>query len=117
MITTHDIRRLATAYPGVEEFTHFRFEVPGFRVDGKAFAGMDKGERTAVFSVSSEEAAQAVAADPGVYEEVWRPGGRPSLVGLRADLAKVSPERVAELVEHAWRNRAPKRLVAAYDAG
>lgn len=116
MITTDDVRRLATAFPDVEEFTHFRFKVPGFRVGGKAFAGMEKGERTAVFSVGAEEAAAAVAAEPAVYEEVWRPGARPSLVGVRADLAQVSPERVAELVEHAWRHRAPRRLVAAYDA-
>jgi hypothetical protein len=28
----------------------------------------------------------------------------------------VSEERVQELIEHAWRNTAPKRVVAAYDA-
>lgn len=116
MITTEDVRRLAMSFPDVEEFVHHRFKVPGFRVAGKAFAGMDEGERTAVFSVSAEEAAAAVAAEPAVYEEVWRPGARPSLVGLRADLAGISPDRVAELVEHAWRHRAPRRLVAAYDA-
>ncbi len=54
--------------------------------------------------------------DPATYEEVWRPGARKSLVGLRVDLAKVSEERVQELVEHAWRNKAPKRVVSAYDA-
>jgi hypothetical protein len=32
------------------------------------------------------------------------------------DLANVSEERVQELVERAWRNKAPKRVVAAYDA-
>jgi len=68
------------------------------------------------FSVSQEEAATAVADDPATYEEVWRPGARKSLVGLRVDLAKVSEERVQELVEHAWRNKAPKRVVSAYDA-
>jgi hypothetical protein len=39
-----------------------------------------------------------------------------SFVGLRTDLTKVSEERVQELIEHAWRNKAPKRVVAAYDA-
>lgn len=116
MITTDDIRRFATAFPEVEEYTHHLFKVPGFRVAGNAFAGMDKGEATAVFSVSGEEAAAAVADDPDVYQEVWRPGARKSLVGLRVDLARVTPERIRELVEHAWRNKAPRRTVAAYDA-
>jgi hypothetical protein len=37
-------------------------------------------------------------------------------VGLRVDFAKVSEERVQELVERAWWNKARKRVVAAYDA-
>lgn len=39
------------------------------------------------------------------------------LAGIRADLTRIGEDRVRELVEHAWRNRAPKRLVTAYDAG
>ena len=116
MITTDDVRRLATALPAVEEFTHFRFKVPGWRVDGSAFAGMDRGEATAVFSVSADEAAAAVWANPAVYQEVWRPGARRSLVGVRVDLARVGEERIRELLDHAWRHKAPKRLVAAHDA-
>lgn len=60
-------------------------------------------------------AASAVDA-PDVLKEVWRThGGRRIFVGLKVDLTKVSSERCRELVEIAWRNRAPKRLVAAYD--
>ena len=114
MITFADIRRFATAFPEVEEFAHFR--QPAFRVRGRAFAGGEKGEATAVFSVSREEAAAAVAQDPAVYEEVWRNAATRSFVGLRVHLVAVGEERVRELVEHAWRNKAPKRLVAAYDA-
>lgn len=117
MITVDEIRGYATALPEVEEFTHFRFRVPGFRVDGAAFAGMDKGEATAVFSVDLKEASGAVAKDPATYREVWRPGATTSFVGLRVELAKVSKARVRELVEHAWRNKAPQRLVTVYDAG
>lgn len=115
MITSDDIRGFATALPEVEEFTHFRIGLPGFKVRGKPFAGMDKGETTAVFCVGREEAAAAVAAAPSVYAEAWRPNR--TFLGLRVELAEISCERVAELVEHAWRNKAPKRLVAAYDAG
>lgn len=115
MVTTDDIRGFALALPEVEEFIHFRQQVPGYKVRGKAFAGMERGETTAVFSVSLEDAAAAAAADPAVYEEVWRPGRIRSLVGVRVQLAKVSERRVQELIEQAWRNKAPKRVVAAYD--
>ncbi|MEV1168239.1 MmcQ/YjbR family DNA-binding protein [Nonomuraea sp. NPDC049784] len=114
MITLDDIRRFATALPEVEEVTHFR--LPSFKVSGKPFAGMEKGDATAVFSVSQQEAATAVAEDAGAYAEVWRTASTKIWVGLRVDLAKVSHERIQELVEHAWRNKAPKRVVAAYDA-
>jgi hypothetical protein len=77
---------------------------------------MDKGDSTAVFSVSQEEAAAAVADDPAIYEEVWRTAATKIWVGPRVDLAKVSEERVQELVERAWRNKAPKRVETAYDA-
>lgn len=79
-------------------------------------AGAARGERPQCSPSVRREAATAVADDPAAYEEVWRPGARKSLVGLRVDLAKVSQERVQELVEHAWRNKAPKRVVSAYDA-
>jgi hypothetical protein len=36
-------------------------------------------------------------------------------VGRRVDLADISEQRLQKLVEHAWRNKAPKRLVAAHD--
>jgi hypothetical protein len=39
VITLDDIRRMATAFPEVEEFTHFRIRMPAFKVMGKAFAG------------------------------------------------------------------------------
>ena len=48
-----------------------------------------------------------------IYEEVWRKGR--IFVGLRVDLTKVTKQRMRELVEDAWRNRAPKRLIAEYN--
>lgn len=115
MVTAEALRRFATAFPEVTEFTHHLHEQPGFKVRGTSFAGLEKGAHTAVFSVAEDEAVAALAADPETYEEVRRPNG--SWIGLRADLTRVSEDRVRELLTHAWRNRAPKRLVAAYDTG
>lgn len=117
MVTIDDIRRIAVTFPEVEESTHFRFRQPIFSVRGKPFAGGGggKGELAAVFSISPEEASAAVAHDPAIYEEIWRPGAHRSFVGVRVDLAKVSKKRVQDLVEHAWRHKAPKNVVSAYE--
>lgn len=111
MATPDDVRGYATALPEVEETTHFR--MPAFKVRGKGFAGLEKGETHLTVAVPHEDAKLAVADDPEAYEEMWRNGK--IFVGLRVDLAKVSAERVRELLEAAWRNRAPKRLVSSYD--
>ncbi|MEV0648989.1 MmcQ/YjbR family DNA-binding protein [Phytomonospora sp. NPDC050363] len=115
MIGLDDIRRFATALPEVEEGVHFRR--PSFKVHGRPFVGPEQGETHAVVAVGREEAAIAVAEDPDVYEEVWRVEETDRVfVGLRVDLAKAPADRFAELVVHAWRNQAPKELMAGYDA-
>jgi hypothetical protein len=114
LITLEDIRRCAADLPEVQEVTHFG--LPSFRVRDKPFAVLEKGGSTAMFSVSRAEARAATAAGDGIFEEVWRTAATRIFVGLRVDLARVSPERVRGLVEHAWKNKAPKRLVAEYEA-
>ena len=112
MITLADIRSDAMALPDVVEKPHFR--LPGFRVADKLLVHLEKGDAHAIVCVGQAEATAAAANEPDVYEEVWRNGR--FFVGLRVDLAKVNKKRMQELIEHAWRNRAPKRLVADYDS-
>ena len=112
MIRLADIRGYAMALPDVIEQPHFR--LPGFRVADKLLAHLEKGDAHAIVCVGQEEATAAAADEPDAYEEVWRNGR--FFVGLRVDLAKVTEQRMRELIEHAWRNRAPKRLVAEYDS-
>lgn len=113
MITLDDVRGYATALPEVTEGTHFR--LPSFKVRDKGFVVVQNGGTHAILSVDEKQAKAAVAEDARVYEEVWRDGR--IFVGVRVDLAKAPPERVRELVEEGWRNKAPKRLVAKYDKG
>lgn len=112
MIMLSDIRSYAMALPEVVEKPHFR--LPAFRVADTLLAHLAKGNAHAIVCVGRPEAKAAAADDPDTYEEVWRNGK--IFVGLRVDLAKVTRQRMRELVEHAWRNRAPKRLVAEYDS-
>jgi AcrR family transcriptional regulator len=111
MIKLADIREHAMALPEVEEKPHFR--LPAFRVADKLLAHLEKGDEHAIVCVGQAEAETAAADQPDVYEVVWRNGR--FFVGLRVDLAKVDTRRMRELIEHAWRNRAPKRLIAEYD--
>lgn len=46
MITPEDLRGFATPLPQVEESTHFG--LPGFKVAGKPFAGLEKDRTTAI---------------------------------------------------------------------
>ena len=107
MITFDVMRGYAMALPEVEEKSHFR--LPGFRVADKLLAHLEKGDTHAIVCVSQDEAKAASAEQPDVYQEVWRDGR--IFVGLRVDLTKATKKRMQELIEHAWRNRAPKRLV------
>jgi hypothetical protein len=117
VITTDEIRRWATELPEVEETSHFRFNVPVFKVRGRTFCGMGKDEKTAVFCISEEEANAAALADPARCEAVRRGDARKSFLGLRVELGNVPKERIRHLVNEAWRHQAPKRLAAEYDAG
>jgi hypothetical protein len=117
VITADVLRRYATTFPEVEELTHFRFGLPLWKVRGKTFAGLESGETRAVFCVTPEEAAEAAADEPAVYEVVHRADPRRSFLGLSVQLTAVSEDRVRELIEHAWRHKAPRRLVLAHDGG
>ncbi|GAA5039479.1 MmcQ/YjbR family DNA-binding protein [Actinopolymorpha pittospori] len=113
MIRVADIRGYAMALPDVVEQPHFR--LPGFRVADKLLVHLEKGDAHAILCVGQVEAKTAATEQPEVYEEVWRQNGQ-IFVGLRVDLAKVTKKRMQELIELAWRHRAPKRLVAEYDS-
>jgi len=76
---------------------------------------MGKDETTAVFCVSARAADEAAAADPATCEAVRRRDARRSFLGLQVQLDNVSPERVHGLVEQAWRQQAPKQLIAEHD--
>jgi hypothetical protein len=103
------------ALPEVEEISHHLFHVPLWKVRGRTFLGMGRDETTAVFCISEQEANEAAAADPAVYAAVRRQDARRSFLGLQAELGRISPDRMRDLAEQAWRCQAPKRLAAEHD--
>jgi hypothetical protein len=116
MVTTEDIRRWATALPEVEETSHGRFRVPVFKVRGRTFVGMGRDETTAVFCLSEPRATDEAAADPATRTAERRKDARRSFLGLQVVLDGADQDRVRGYVLEAWRQQAPKRLAAAYEA-
>ena len=103
-------RRFALSLPGATEEPHF--DSSSFRVRGKIFATVPPGGEHLHVFVDEGEIHAAVAEDPAAFEPLlW--GQR--LRGLRVLLAAAAQDRVAELLEEAWRRKAPARLAATWE--
>lgn len=106
-----DARTLALSLPGVSEEPHF--EKVSFRIRGKIFATLPPDGKHIHIFVEEHEARSVVMQAASVCQELWW-GNR--LVGVRVNLSPADANLVVELLEEAWRFRAPKRLVAQFYA-
>ena len=102
-----DVRAIALAHPGAVEADHWGNA--SFRICGRIFATVpDPGHLNVMIDPFDVEA--VVKADPAACSELW--WGK-EVRGARVDLQKASRKLVGDLLEAAWRRRAPKRLSAA----
>ena len=111
MITADELRQAALSLPEAEERETWGH--PTFRVRDKMFATLADDGGQATVKATRQEQEALVAADPETF-------GVPAYVGrhgwVSILLATADPAEVRELLVEAWRQTAPKRLVAAYDA-
>lgn len=122
MATWADVERLATALPSVEESTSWGNRC--WKVAGKTFVwvrplgkkdradlGDDApdGEILGVRVAGEGEKAELLAAEPEVCFTIPHFDGFPAVL-VRLD--DVADDLLAELVDDAWRCRAPKKLLA-----
>jgi hypothetical protein len=110
--TWDDVLAIARGFPEVEERT--AYGTPAIYVR-KAFLGRLRTNPDA-FVVRVEDVGEQTALlqmDPEVFFTTPHYDGH-AYVLVRLEV--VSLELLAELVEDAWRLRAPKRVVAAFDA-
>ncbi|KRE57241.1 MmcQ/YjbR family DNA-binding protein [Phycicoccus sp. Soil748] len=113
------VRALCLAFPATEERTSHG-EPCWFAGGKKMFvmaARRHHDERVAFWAAAPEGVqGSLVAAEP---ERYFRPPyvGTRGWVGVYLDIEAVDWDRVAGLVEDAWRQVAPRRLVAEHDAG
>lgn len=101
-----DVVRMAGELPGVEESTWFRS--PSLKVAGKGFARLRSEAEGGVVLMCGldEKAALLASGDPAFYSTPHYDGYPAILV----DLDRVDPQQLGELLEEAWRIKAPARL-------
>ena len=111
MVTADELRQVALSLPEAEERETWGH--PTFRVRDKMFATLsDDGQQAGVKTTKQEQSA-LIATAPETF-------GIPDYVGrhgwVSVQLATADPAELRELLVEAWRQTAPKRLVATYDA-
>jgi hypothetical protein len=112
MIEWEEVVAIGRRFPEVEEGTCFG--TPALRVRGKFMCRLRTDPDALVVRVIDLADAQALLlGQPDVFFSTPHYDGH-AYVLVRLDV--VAREQLAELLEDAWRLRAPKRLLAAYDA-
>ena len=102
-------RELACALPEVEEKSHFG--QPDFRVRGKIFAGLSPDEKRGTLKLPLELQAMLLDSKPQAFSPAAGAWGRSGWTYVT--LAKLEAGAAPELLREAWRQVAPKKLLAA----
>jgi hypothetical protein len=112
MPTWDDVVAIGTRLPGVEVTTSYG--TPSLKVSGGFMCRLRTEPDALVLRVADLGEREALLqGQPEAFFTTPHYDGHASvLVRLEA----VDPEELAELLEEAWRLRAPKRVIAAYDA-
>jgi hypothetical protein len=109
MITAAQFRKLALAFPEVEEKSHF--EQPDFRVRNKIFAGLSQDEGRGTLKLTPELQAMVMSAEPDVFLPAAGAWGRKGWT--RIVLANAELPGLRELLAEAYSLVAPKSFVRA----
>ncbi|WP_181782800.1 MmcQ/YjbR family DNA-binding protein [Pseudonocardia pini] len=105
-MTWDDVVEIGTALPETEESTWYR--TPALKVRGKGFVRLRteaEGGLVVMCGLDEKEALLA-SGDPAFFTTPHYDGHGSILV----DLDRIDRERLTELVEEAWRIKAPARL-------
>jgi hypothetical protein len=111
-MTWDDVVGIASRLPEVEESTWYG--TPALKVRGKGFARLRaeaEGGLVLMCQLDEKEALLA-SGDPAFYTTPHYDGYGAILV----DLDAVERDQLVELIEEAWREKAPVRLQKAFDA-
>jgi hypothetical protein len=105
MMNIATARRIALSMPEAEQKRHHGH--PDFRVKNKIFATLWPKENRAVLKLSLGDQHNLVESSPRIFSKnAWSHQG-----WTNVHLKEISEKLFRDLVERAWRNVAPKRLV------
>jgi len=111
-VTFESVRQMALALPGVEEGTSYG--TPAFRAGGKIIARFHQDGESLVLKVEFATREVLIGAAPRTYYVTDHYRCWPFML---VRLSAADPDELRNLLEEAWRVCAPKRLVAAREAG
>lgn len=112
MPTWDETVEIALRFPAVEVSTSY--STPALKAKGKFLCRLRTDPDALVMRVIDMGEREALLqGNPDVFFSTPHYDGHPYVL-IRLD--KVDPVELAELIEDAWRLRAPKRVVAAYEA-
>ena len=113
MAAWSDVVAAGTRFPEVTESTSYG--TPALKVNGALMCRLRDEEEGVLMVrvVDLEDKAALLREDPDVFFTVDHYDGHASVL---VRLGAVGAGRLAELLEDAWRLRAPKRALAAFDA-
>jgi hypothetical protein len=100
----------AAKWPETEEALWYG--TPSLKVRGKGFCRLKDGE-TLVLLMPMEEKEMLLELEPEIFFETAHYKGWPAVL---ARLPRMDAKMLGHRLDRAWRQKAPKRLVAAYDA-
>jgi hypothetical protein len=111
-MTANDFRQIALALPETEERSHMNH--PDFRVAGKIFATLGYPDKSrAMVKLSPEDQHYFSKDHPDAFLPVKGGWGRRGATSVHLKAAKKDPLQKA--IQAAWRNIAPKRLLAKFN--
>jgi hypothetical protein len=109
--TWDDVRALGLALPGVVEETSY--DTPALKVNGKLLVRLKEDLETLALRIDFEERQALVHGQPDVFFVTPHYENYPMVL---VRLAAVDREELGELLTEAWLDRAPKRVVAGWQA-
>jgi hypothetical protein len=111
-MTTEEFRAIALAQPETIESSHMNH--PDFRVRNKIFATIPSvAKDEGMVKLTPEQQKQFAQEYPKIFSAV--PGGWGIRGATLVNLAPATKKIVERAMRRAWRNTAPKRLIAQID--
>jgi hypothetical protein len=108
-VTPNQFRRIALSLPGASEGAHMG--TADFRVGNRIFATLGNPDAASgVIGLTPDQQALLIETTPNVFVPV--PGGWGARGWTRVHLAAADAAMLKSALTMAWRNRAPKKLVA-----